>query len=53
MNHHTVSTSIYKGCGESFKGINPSLDTRMGFTPLYNGILEGSTPFNESLQLLH
>ena len=53
MNHHTVTTSIYKGCCESFKGIHPSLDTRMGCTPLYNGILEGSTPFHKSLQLPH
>ena len=37
MNHNNGSTTIYKGRGESWKGVALSMNHHRGFTPIYKG----------------
>ena len=40
MNECTGCTLTYKGCGDSLKGVDPSMNPRRRSTPIYKGCIE-------------
>ena len=56
MIHRRRCTALHKGCGESLKGVEPSMIHRRGCTPLYKGCgesLKGGRALNDSPQAVY